>query len=168
MISNVNSFQMMLDATIRRDTMSSMNPNVRAKHGAIQTIEKYIQGIPFIQNPQFYHGPNAFADRQVVKDHFCSFWKRELNLSFKEREALERIFDQNTTGISPSACTSVCLIFANENAMMSVQSMEEAVFDALDLEQAQQQELYSWQRFGTTNPDNPNSRDNENNPNSLS
>ena len=132
MILNGNSFQMMLDATIQRDTMSSMNPNVRAKYNAIQTIERYIQGIPFIHNPQYY-GPNAFADLQTVKQHFCSFWKREMNLSFKERADLEQIFDQNIIGISPFASNSAYLVFANENTMMSVQSMEEAIFDALDL-----------------------------------
>ena len=136
MIPNGNSFQMMLDATIQGDITSSMNPSVRAKYDAVQTIERYIQGIPFIQKPQLYYGPNAFADRRVVKDHFCSFWKRELNLSFNERANLERIFDQNTTGISPSSSNSVCLVFANENTMMSVQSMEEAIFDVLNLGQA--------------------------------
>ena len=137
MILNGNSFQMMLYEIIKRDTNSSMNPNVQAKYNAIQTIERYIQGIPFIQSLHYY-GPNVFADQQAVKEHFCSFWKRELNLSIKEKADLERIFDQNITGISPFANNSAYLVFANENTMMSVQSMEEAIFDALDLEQAGQ------------------------------
>ena len=51
MIPNGNSFQMTLDATIRNDITSSMNPNVRAKYDAVQTIERYIQGIPIYTKP---------------------------------------------------------------------------------------------------------------------
>lgn len=67
MILNGNSFQVMLDATIQRDITSSMNPNIRAKHIAIQIIERYIQEIPFINSTYPNYSVNAFADRQMVK-----------------------------------------------------------------------------------------------------
>jgi len=135
MILNGNSFQMMLDATIQRDIVSSMNPQIRAKHGAIQTIERYIQSIPFAQSPASHYGANVYADRQTIKEHFCSFWKRELGLSFTERTKLEEIFDHSVTGGSQFAINTSYLILINENNVISVQSMEDAIFDALDLKQ---------------------------------
>lgn len=135
MILNGNSFQMMLDATIQRDIVSSMNPQICAKHGAIQTIERYIQSIPFAQSPASYYGANVYADRQTIKEHFCSFWKRELGLSFTERTKLEEIFDHSVTGVSQFAINTSYLILINENNVISVQSMEDAIFDALDLKQ---------------------------------
>jgi len=135
MILNGNSFQMMLDATIQRDIQSSMNPQIRAKCGAIQTIERYIQGIPFSQGPASYYGANVYADRQPVKEHFCSFWKRELGLSFAERTKLEEIFEHSITGVSQFASNTSYLIFINGNNAISIQSMEDAIFDALNLRQ---------------------------------
>ena len=132
-IQNGNSFQMMLDATIQRDVISSMNPQIRAKHGAIQTIERYIQSIPFAQSSVPYYGANVYADRQTVKEHFCSFWKRELGLSFTEKTKLEEIFEHSVTGVSQFASNTSYLIFSNENNAISIQSMEDAIFDALDL-----------------------------------
>ena len=134
-ILNGNSFQMMLDATIQRDVISSMNPQIRAKHGAIQTIERYIQSIPFAQSSVPYYGANVYADRQTVKEHFCSFWKRELGLSFTEKTKLEEIFEHSVTGVSQFASNTSYLIFTNENNEISIQSMEDAIFDALDLKQ---------------------------------
>lgn len=134
MILNGNSFQKMLDATIQRDITSSMNPSIRAKHNAVLTIERYIESIPFMQNLHHpYYGLNAFADYQTVKEHFCTFWKRELGLSFAERAKLEEIFEQNILIVSTFASNTAYLVFSNENTMMSVQSMEEAIFDVLDL-----------------------------------
>ncbi len=133
--TKANSFQRMLDATIRRDIVSSMNPQISEKRGAIQAIERYIQSIPFAQNPALYYGVNAYADRQTVKDHFCSFWKRELGLSFAERTKLEEIFEHSVTGVSQFASNSPYLIFVNEGNAISIQSMEDAIFEALDLKQ---------------------------------
>ncbi len=133
MILNGNSFQMMLDATIQRDIVSSMNPQIRAKHGAIQTIERYIQSIPFSQSPASYYGVNVYADWQTVRKHFCSFWKRELGLSFTEIAKLEEIFEHSVTGVPQFASNTSYLIFVNENNAISIQSMEDAIFDALDL-----------------------------------
>lgn len=133
MVLNANSFQMMLDATIQRDIQSSMNPQIRAKCNAAQAIERYIQDIPFVFPSSSYYGTNVFADRQTVKEHFCSFWKRELGLSFSEKSKLEKIFDQSVTPTSQFASNTSYLIFINENSMISIQSMEDAIFDALDL-----------------------------------
>lgn len=135
MIPNANSFQMMLEATIQRDIQSSMNSQIRAKYGAIQAIERYIQSIPFVQNPPSYYGVNVYADRQTVKEHFCSFWKRELGLSSAGKMKLEEIFEQSVTVSAQFANNTSYLIFINENNVMSVQSMEDAIFDALDLKQ---------------------------------
>jgi len=135
MILNGNSFQMMLDATIQRDIQSSMNPQIRAKHGAIQAIERYIQSIPFAQSPASYYGANVYADRQTAKEHFCSFWKRDLGLSFTEKTKLEEIFEHSVTGISQFANNTSYLVFINENKVITIQSMEDAIFDALDLKQ---------------------------------
>ena len=135
MILNANSFQRMLDATIQRDTVSSMNPQILAKHGAIQTIVRYIQSIPFTQSPASYYGANVYANRQTVKEHFCSFWKRELGLSFTERTKLEEIFEHSVTGVSQFASNTSYLVFVNESNAISISSMEEAIFDALDLKQ---------------------------------
>ena len=135
MIFNANSFQMMLDATIQRDILSSMNPQIRAKHSAIPVIERYIQSIPFTQNSPSYYGVNVCADRQTVKDHFCSFWKRELGLSSTERIKLGEIFEQSVTVGAQFANNTSCLAFINENNVISVQSMEDAIFEALDLKQ---------------------------------
>ncbi len=135
MILNGNPFQMMLDATIQRDIQSSMNPQIRAKYGAIQAIERYIQSIPFAPSPASYYGANVYADRQTVKEHFCSFWKRELGLSFTEKTKLEEIFEHSVTGISQSVINTSYLVFVNESNAISIQSMEDALFDALDLKQ---------------------------------
>ena len=48
MIFNANSFQMMLDTTIQRDILASMNPQIQAKHSAIPVIERHIKSIPFV------------------------------------------------------------------------------------------------------------------------
>ncbi len=133
MILNGNSFQMMLDATIQRDIQFSMNPQIRAKYGATQVIERYIQSIPFAQRSASYCGGNVYADRQTVKEHFCSFWKRELGLSFTEKTKLEEIFEHSVTGVSQFANNTPYLVFINENNGISIQSMEEAIFDILDL-----------------------------------
>lgn len=135
MVLNANSFQRMLDATIQRDIQSSMNPQIRAKCNAAQAIERYIQGIPFVSPSSSYYGINVYADHQTVKEHFCSFWKRELGLSFTERIKLEEIFDQSVTAGSQFASNTSYLIFINENSMISVQAMEDAIFEALDLGQ---------------------------------
>ncbi len=135
MILNANTFQMMLHATIQKDIVSSMNPQIRAKYGAIQAIERYIQSIPFAQNPASYYGPNVYADRQNIKEHFCSFWKRELGLSFTEKTKLEQIFEHSVTRASQFVSNSSYLIFINEGNAISIQSMEDAIFDALDLKQ---------------------------------
>ena len=135
MIPNANSFQRLLETTIQRDVLSSMNPQVRAMNNAIQTIERYIQGIPFVNPPSLYYGPNVYADRQTVKEHFCSFWKRELGLSSTERVKLEEIFERSVTVGLHLANNTSYLIFANENNVISIQSMEDAIFDALNLAQ---------------------------------
>ena len=85
MLLNANGFQMTLYVTIQGDIQSSINPQVRAKSNAFQTIERYIQYIPFVNPPFPNYGPSFYADRQAVKEHFCSFWKRELGLSSTER-----------------------------------------------------------------------------------
>lgn len=133
MVLNANSFQMMLDATIQRDVRSSMNPRIQAKLNAIQTIERYIQDIPFANSPLLSCGVNVCAEFQLVKEHFCSFWRRELGLSYIERKELEEIFDRSITVGSQFASNTPYLIFTNENKAISVQSMEDAIFDALDL-----------------------------------
>lgn len=135
MIPNANSFQRLLETTIQRDVLSSMNPQVRAKNNAIQTIERYIQDIPFVNPPSLYYGPNVYADHQAVKEHFCSFWKRELGLSSTERVKLEEIFDRGVTVAPHFASNTSYLIFTNENNVISIQSMEDAIFDVLDLKQ---------------------------------
>lgn len=135
MIPNANSFQMLLETTIQKDILSSMNPKIRAKYSAIQTIERYIQDIPFVNPPPLYYGPNVYADHQTVKGHFCSFWKRELGLSSTERVKLEEIFEQSVTVGSHHTSNTSHLIFADENNVISIQSMEDAIFDALDLTQ---------------------------------
>lgn len=135
MLLNANLFQTMLDTTIQKDILSSMNPQIRAKQSVIPVIERYIQSIPFVPNPPSYLGPNVYADRQTVKDYFCSFWKRELELSSAERIELGKIFDQNIIVETQFASNTSYLIFANEGKMMSVQSMEDAIFYALDLKQ---------------------------------
>ena len=133
MILNGNHFQKMLDATIQRDIASSMNPQIQAKESAIQTIERYIQSIPFVQSSFPYYGVNVFGNRQAVKDHFCSFWKRELGLSYTERANLEEIFEYSVTRVVQFANNTSYLIFENENSSISIHSMEDAIFDALNL-----------------------------------
>lgn len=123
------------DATIQNDIHSSVNPQIRAKYCTIPTIEQYIQSIPFVQNPSFYYGPDVYDDRQTVKEHFCSFWKRELNLSITERTRLEEIFEHSITVRSYFANNNSYLIFINENSVISIQSMKDAIFDVLDLRQ---------------------------------
>ena len=138
MLINANLFQRMLDAAIQRDILSSMNPRIQAKQSVIPVIERYIQDIPFAQSPPSYYGANVYADRQTVKDHFCSFWKRELGLSSTERIKLGEIFEQSVTVVSQFANNTSYLIFANEsneNDVISIQSMEDAIFDAFDLKQ---------------------------------
>ncbi len=133
MILNGNPFQMMLDATIQRDIQSSMNPQIRAKYGAIQAIERYIQSIPFAQSPASYYGANVYGDRQTVKEYFCSFWKRELGLSFTEKTKLEEIFEHSVTGLSQFVSNTSYLVFVNEINAISIQSMEDDIYDAIDL-----------------------------------
>ena len=133
MILNGNSFQIMLYSTIKNDIASSMNPQIQAKESAIQTIERYIQSIPFVQSSFPYYGANVFGNRQAVKDHFCSFWKRELGLSYTERANLEDIFEYSVTRVSQFANNTSYLVFENENSSISIHSMEDAIFDALDL-----------------------------------
>ena len=132
---NTNLFQTMLDTTIQKDILSSMNPQIQAKQGVIPVIARYIQSIPFVQSPPSYYGPNVYADRQTVKDHFCSFWKRELGLSSEHKIELGKIFDQNITAETQFASNTSYLIFVNESTVLSVQSMEDAIFDALNLAQ---------------------------------
>ena len=133
MILNGNSFQIMLYSTIKNDIASSMNPQIQAKESAIQTIERYIQSIPFVQSSFPYYGANVFGNRQAVKDHFCSFWKRELGLSYTEIANLEDIFEYSVTRVSQFANNTSYLVFENENSSISIHSMEDAIFDALDL-----------------------------------
>ena len=96
---------------------------------------RYIQGIPSVNPPSLYYGPNVYADHQAVKEHFCSFWKRELGLSSTERVKLEEIFDRGVTVAPHFASNTSYLIFTNENNVISIQSMEDAIFDALNLAQ---------------------------------
>ena len=133
MILNCNLFQNMLDAKIQNDTLSSMNPRIREKYDAILTIEKYIQSIPFVQSSVPYYGTSAFGERQKVKEHFCSFWKMELGLSSAEETKLDEIFERSITAPPQFADNNSYLIFTDENNVISVQSMECAIFDALDL-----------------------------------
>lgn len=135
MLLNANGFQMTLYVTIQGDIQSSMNPQVQAKNNAFQTIERYIRDIPFANTPFSNYGPNFYADHQTVKEHFCSFWKRELGLSSTERVKLEEIFERSVTVGSHHSSNTPYLIFADENNVISIQSMEDAIFDALDLMQ---------------------------------
>lgn len=133
MILNGNMFQTLLDATLQKDIVSSMNPRIKAKYSAIETVERYIQSIPFSKSPVPYYGVNAHADRQTVKEHFCSFWKRELGLKFTEASKLNEIFEHSVIIIPQFANNTSYLIFTNENGAISVQSMEDAIFETLDL-----------------------------------
>lgn len=100
MIFNANPFQDLLNSSIQKDIISSMNPQIRAKHSAVPVIERYIQTIPFINAPPSNYSINAYADYQTVKEHFCSFWKRELGLSYADIVELEKVFDRTPTTIS--------------------------------------------------------------------
>ena len=84
MIFNANPFQNLLNTSVQNDVVSSMNPQIRAKHNAVPVIERYIQTIPFINTPPSNYSINAYADYQTVKEHFCSFGKRELGLSYTD------------------------------------------------------------------------------------
>ena len=135
MIIYATLFQRTLAGVIQNDIQSSVNPQIQAKQSAIPVIERYIQSIPFVQNPASYYETNIYADHQTVKEHFCSFWKRELGLSSAGRIELEKIFEQSVTVAPQFASNTAYLIFVNENYVMSVQSIEDAIFDALDLKQ---------------------------------
>lgn len=132
MIFNANPFQDLLNSSIQKDIISSMNPQIRAKHSAVPVIERYIQTIPFINAPPSNYSINAYADYQTVKEHFCSFWKRELGLSYADIVELEKVFDRTPTTISQFTSNSPYIIL-NDKRVISVQGMENALFDTLDL-----------------------------------
>lgn len=132
MIFNANPFQDLLNSSIQKDIISSMNPQIRAKHSAVPVIERYIQTIPFINAPPSNYSINAYADYQTVKEHFCSFWKRELGLSYADIVELEKVFDRTPTTISQFTSNSPYIIL-NDKRVISVQGMENALFDTLAL-----------------------------------
>ena len=132
MILNANSFQSLLNASIQNDIVSSMNPKIQALHDAIPVIERYIQAIPFSNTHTPNYSINAYADYQTVREHFCSFWKRELGLSHTDTIELGKVFDHALTTMPPFPDNSPYIIL-NEQRAISVSKMEDAIFDALDL-----------------------------------
>ncbi len=58
-----------------------------------------------------------------------------MGLSFTEKTKLEEIFEYSVTGISQFVSNTSYLVFVNESNAISIQSMEDAIFDALDLKQ---------------------------------
>lgn len=129
MILNANSFQSVLNASIQKDIAYSMNPKIQAMHDVIPVIERYIQAIPF---SNVHYSINVYADYQTVREHFCSYWKRELGLTYTDTIKLGKIFDYALT-IMPQFPDNSPYIILNDQRVISVSRMEDAIFDALDL-----------------------------------
>ena len=132
MIFNANSFQSVLNASIQKDIVSSMNPKIQALHDTIPVIERYIQAIPFSNAHTPNYSINVHADYQTVKEHFCSFWKRELGLSYTDTIELGKVFDHALTTM-PQFPDNSPYIILNDQRVISVSRMEDAIFDAIDL-----------------------------------
>lgn len=132
MIFNANSFQSVLNASIQKDIVSSMNPKIQALHDTIPVIERYIQAIPFNNAHTPNYSINAYADYQTVKEHFCSFWKREFGLSYTDTIELGKVFDHALTTM-PQFSDNSPYIILNNQCVISVSRMEDAIFDAIDL-----------------------------------
>ena len=130
-ILNANNFQSVLDASIQNDIVSSMNPKIQALHNTISVIERYIQTIPFSNAHTPNYSINVYADYQTVKEHFCSFWKRELGLSYTVTIELGKVFDHALTTM-PQFPDNSPYIILNDQRVISVLKMEDAIFDALD------------------------------------
>ncbi len=128
MILNANSFQSVLNTSIQKDIAYSMNPQIQAKRSAIPVIERYIQTIPF---SNVHYSINVYADYQTVRGHFCSYWKRELGLTYMDTIELGKIFDHALT-IMPQFPDNSPYIILNDQRVISVSKMEDAIFDALD------------------------------------
>ena len=116
MIPNANSFQSVLNTSIQKDIAYSMNPQIQAKHSAIPVIERYIQTIPF---STIHRSINVYADYQTVREHFCSFWKRELGLSYTDTIELGKVFDRTLTTM-PHFPDNSPYIILNDQRVISV------------------------------------------------